>query len=363
MGLNLKNPLQFFKSRTRTSKDRAVGIDIGSSAIKVVELRKLNNTISLSTYGEVQVGPYVEQPMSAVVKLDLPVASQALSDVVGEAGITADIAVLSVPLAASFLTTISLHTNGEEDVANKIPVEARKYIPIPLKEVALDWFEIDQKYNKETNEATHNILMAAIQNESLLNFQRQLGAIEKNDHIMEIEAFSAIRAAAKQDTVLAILDLGASMSKLYIIKGSILQKIHRVKTGAEQITKHLSELKQVSFAEAETIKRSFATDPIHEKDIKNAMAAAYNRPMQEFKRVIQQYNLESGHAVSEIVLIGGGAQLNQVTTFINEVFALPAKKHNPFNKVAYPAFMEDVLVDLGPSFSVALGAAYRALIE
>lgn len=363
MAFDFKSSLSFLKGAKSVNTDRSVGIDVGSSAIKVVELHQTEHALTLSTYGELQVGPYSNQPAGAAIKLDHEKSVEALVDVFRESGITADQSVFSVPLASSFLTTLSIQAETEE-VAKRIPVEARKYIPIPLKEVALDWFEVGQSVDKESDETTHNILMAAIQNESLTHFQRQLTAVGKYGQPTEIEAFSAIRSIAKDDkTTAIILDLGASMSKLYIVRGATLQKIHRVKTGGEYLTKKLAELRSVSFGEAETLKRDFASDPANAKDVKTAMVASLERAFFEFKRVVQQYQHENDVTFGEIHLIGGGAQLDQISEYVAETFALKPVVFNPFTRVAYPAFMEDVLKELGSEFSVALGAALRPFVE
>lgn len=364
MAFDFKSSLGFLKKGAAVKNDRSVGIDVGSAGIKVVELKKTETALTLSTYGELQVGPYLDQPSGAAVKLDQEQAIEALVDVIRESGVTADLSVFSVPLASSFLTTLSIKADGDEELNKMIPVEARKYIPIPLKEVALDWFEIGSREDTESKEMTHDILMAAIQNESLTLFQRQLLAIGKSNQPTEIETFSTIRAVADDnESSKIIIDLGASMSKLYIIKGTTLQKIHRFKGGGEQITKHLAELKGMPFGDAETIKTLYAADPTHSRDVKTAMSATLERAFHEFRRVIQQYQAENNVTFAEIHLVGGGAQLKQVPEYVADTFMLKPVVFNPFSRVAYPAFMEDVLSELGSSFTVALGAALRPHME
>jgi len=364
MAFDLKNTLSFLKRETSIGgDDRSVGIDIGASAIKVVELRKTNSAITLSTYGELQLGPYSDQPTGATVKLDHDQSIKALVDVIREAGVAGKNGVLAVPLASSFLTTISLNAKDSVEVAKMIPVEARKYIPIPLNEVALDWYELEQNA-KDSKSEKRDVLLAAIQNDSLTHYQRLMSAVGMHGQPTEIETFSAIRAVVENlKAPSLIIDLGASMSKLYIIKGTTLQKLHRVKVGGEQITKHLADLKNITFEEAEIIKRQMASSEEHARDVKTAMTATLERPFQEFQRVIRQYQNESEIKFSSVYVIGGGAQLDQISEYISEVFSLPAIIHNPFSKVAYPAFMEDVLDELGSSFAVATGAALRPYLE
>ena len=364
MAFNLKNAFSFLKKETTAGGgDRSVGIDIGASTIKVVELRKTNTALTLSTYGELQLGPYSNQPTGATVKLDHDQSIKALVDVIRESGVVGKSGVLAVPLASSFLTTISLNAKDSTEVAKMIPVEARKYIPIPLNEVALDWYELEQS-SKDTKSERRDVLLAAIQNESLTHYQRLMSSVGMHGQPTEIEAFSAIRAVVEDlEAPSLIIDLGASMSKLYIVRGTTLQKLHRVKVGGEQITKNLAELKGVTFEEAEMIKRDMAGSADHAKDVKTAMTTALERPFQEFQRVIRQYQNQNEISFSTTTVIGGGAQLDQISEYISELFSLPTNVHNPFSKVAYPAFMEDVLAELGSSFAIATGAALRPYLE
>jgi type IV pilus assembly protein PilM len=364
MGFDLKGTFNFLKREGVTGGEkRSVGIDIGASTIKVVEIRETNGVLTLSTYGELQLGPYLDQPTGATVKLDQEQSTKALVDVIRESGVTAKRGVFSVPLASSFLTTIAITAKDTEEVVKMIPVEARKYIPIPLNEVALDWYEIENQ-NQAKDSPTRDVLLAAIQNESLSSFQRLLNSIGMMSQPTEIEVFSAIRATVTEEqSSTLIIDLGASMSKLYLTKGYTLQKLHRVKTGGEQLTKRLSELRSCSFEEAEHLKRNEAANPEYARDIKTALVATMERPLQEFQRVIQLYTRQYGVTFDKVQLIGGGAQLDHISEYVSETLMLPVVVANPFARVAYPAFMEDVLDELGSSFSVALGAALRVHLE
>lgn len=367
MQFKLSDALSFLKkTRGGEGTGRSVGIDIGASAIKVVELKNVNDTITLSTYGELDIGPHLEQDLGAIVKLEPEKMTEALAAIWAEAGVVASRGVLSVPLASSFLTTVSIeHTNEEDiDLNARIPVEAKKYIPLPLREVSLDWFEAEQTLNPETSMLTRNIIMAAIQNQVLAQLQALLNTVHLETQPTEIETFSAVRASIKDYNLPAIIiDLGASMSKLYVTKGQTLQKIHRVRSGGVHVTERLAELRSVPFGQAELIKRQAASDELYAKDVKTALSATMERPFQEFKRVIQQYQTNQKVEFSQVLLIGGGAQLDQMSEYVTEQLSLPVEVVNPFVKVAYPAFLEDTLAELGSSFAVALGAALRLQLE
>jgi len=85
----------------------------------------------------------------------------------------------------------------------------------------------------------------------------------------------------------------------------------------------------------------------------------YSRVLREFAQVLQEYEAQVGAPVSSVLLTGGGVFFPQTESFVTDALGRPAVIVQPFNKVAYPAFMEDTMNQIGASFSVALGAALR----
>lgn len=359
MAADLKNVFSFLKKNTPALPQKVVGIDFGSSSVKVVEIELQNQVLTLSTYGELQLGPYVEMGMGSIAKLSLQKRTEALVDIMRESNITAKSAVLALPLADSFVTIMSLTAEDGEDISSRVPVEARKYIPVPLSDVALEWSEIprDEKIASKSRE----VLLAAIQNDALADDKLLLDAIQMVSQPSEIELFSTLRSVtAETDVSVAVIDLGALMCKLYVSQDGFLRRIHRVRAGGSQITEGLSKLLQLSFEEAEDIKRNYKPNSPHASEIKKLMSVTFDRALQEFKRVISQHELRTGTAVSRIVLTGGAASSYDFASYASYIFDRPVEIGNPFNKVAYPAFMEDTLLELSPVFATALGAALRS---
>ena len=93
--------------------------------------------------------------------------------------------------------------------------------------------------------------------------------------------------------------------------------------------------------------------------MKKAVVATFERPLQEFKRVISQYELRIGAPVTRVVITGGASSFYDMHTYVSYMLDRTIEPANPFTKVAYPAFMADVLREIAPTFTVALGAALR----
>jgi len=341
-----------------SKNDRVVGIDIGSSSIKVVELQEKNGVITLMTYGELQLGPYQNKAVGEVTNLSSENERQAMVDVLRESAVKAENAVFAMPLASSFVTTMTLSALENEDISPRIRVEARKYIPVPISEVTLDWAEVDIK--DVVGKTSRDVLVAAIQNDALKRFNNLLLALNFNNPPTEIECFSTIRSLyTPQEPDIAIIDIGAQTTKLYIIHEGLLQRMYRVKDGGSNHTARIAVEKGISFADAEILKRSLSESDEDYAMAKKQATAGINRTLREFRQVLEEYEARSGGAVSQVILTGGGASFKGMENIVSEGMNRPVSSATPFNKVAYPAFMVDTINEIGTTFTPALGAALR----
>lgn len=346
--------------RDASVSGRVVGIDIGSSAIKIVELQNRDGVVTLTTYGELELGPYSdESPVGQSVILPANVERQALVDILRESASKARKAVFAMPLTSSFVTVMSMQAAATEDISPRVRVEARKYIPIPIAEVTLDWAEVDT--TQGDGEVTRDVLLAAIQNDALARFNGLMDTIELPNTPIEIECFSAIRALYENDeTDTAIIDVGATSTKLYIVRNGLLQRMYRVRAGGALFSQRLAQEAQCTFEEAEIKKRNIVVTDEQFMQIQKLHHASYDRVLKEFKQVIDEYERKLNVQVGSIYFIGGGSLFPGFDNYVSTALSRKVVTALPFNKVAYPAFMEDTMNTVGSVFAVALGAALRS---
>ncbi|MEK7117813.1 MAG: pilus assembly protein PilM, partial [Patescibacteria group bacterium] len=161
--------MNFSFSNLFNKKDqKALGIDIGSSSIKVVELRKKGNKAILETYGELSLGPYAGVSVGQATKLSTAKLSLALRDLLKEkeVGITTRNAGLAIPFHASLLSVIEMPYAKDKELTVMVPIEARKYIPVPISDVTLDWsiipkFEVKAQNQEVADEMQKKMLEKA----------------------------------------------------------------------------------------------------------------------------------------------------------------------------------------------------------
>jgi len=340
-----------------------VGIDIGSSSVKVVELEEKKGVLTLNTYGELQLGPYAEKHIGESVILNARQEQEAVVDVIRESGVTAKRAVFAMPLSSSFVTNVSINAEPTADIAALVRVEARKVIPVSLNEVTLDWAEVDTGSidEKSTEPVNRNVLIAAIQNVALERYRTLMMSVELKEPPTEIECFSTIRSTvSSNEKDVAIIDIGAISTKLYVSQGGLLMRMHRIRAGGAIATNRIASVLNCSFEEAE-IKKQVADKKASDfSDIKRAHDSSYERAFREFAQVLREHEQKNGMTLSTVYLAGGGAMFPGIDTFVQDILGRQIVKVHPFAKVSYPAFMQDTIKTIGPTFSVALGAALRS---
>jgi type IV pilus assembly protein PilM len=355
---SLKDLVSSFVSSAASSG--AVGIDVGAASIKVVELQEKDEVLSLSTYGELQLGPYEGKELGEVVQLEPKAEQEALVDVIRESAVSARNAVFAMPLSSSFVTNVSIEAEANADLSPMVRVEARKVIPASLSEVTLDWAEVEHPQNEEEEVNRRDVLIAAIQNGALERFKVLMQFAGFNNPPTEIECFSAIRSlsnAKEPNTV--VIDIGANSSKLYIAHEALLMRMHRVRAGGTIATRQIATALEIDFAEAEQKKLTADRSDHDYADMKQVHNASYERAFREFNQVLREYEQKTGHEIDVVRLSGGGALFPGVDALLKDILDKDVEFANPFSKVAYPAFMEDTIKQIGPSFVVALGAALR----
>lgn len=355
--------------------DSVIGIDVGTSAIKVVQLKKKGGKAILETYGALSLGPYAEAEVGQVTNIDEAKVATAITDLNREAGVTSDNAAISIPATASLIFMIELPTSiDNKQLAQIVPTEARKYIPVPINEVSLDWWVIPKQEYAETGEeevrpadyvAKNKILVAAIHRDTIDRYKALSEKAVLQTKFFEIELFSSLRASLFHELgAVLLVDLGASKSKLAIIEAGVVRSFHVINRGGQDITHALSQSLSMPYKTAEESKRRVGLlGQGNDKTISDSIALQIDYVISETKNVILNYEQTSHRTLTKVILSGGGAMLAGILPYVTHGLGTPVELSNPFSKVEAPAFLTPVLEGAGPEFAIATGLALRLLSE
>lgn len=351
-----------------------VGLDIGGSFIKAVQLRKKGGKALLDTYGEIALGPLAGLEVGQATNLPVDKIVEAVNDLFAEAKITSRDIVFSLPLTSTLLTVIEMPDLGDAKLKEMIPIEARKYIPTSVNEVSLSHWVIpkltrtyidpdEEERNKGNNTKKVDILLAAVHNDIMEKYNAIAKKLNATSVSFEIEVFSTIRSVVGHDnSPVMIIDIGAANTKVIIVEEGIVRSSHLTNVGSQDITLALSRSRSVSIIEAEETKREFGLsgNPA-DASVAEVTRLAVERVFQEANRILTHYQYEKRITIGKVILTGGGSLLKGIRELAANNFETDVVFGNAFEKVEAPAVVESLLKDSGPEFAVAIGLALRRL--
>ena len=348
------------------------GVDIGSSAIKVVQIKKKHGRAVLETYGELALGPYGGLEVGRAVSVPGEKMVEAIKDLLREAKTTTTVCGAALPLSSSLITFISIPPVPDKQVGDVVSIEARKYIPVPLSEVFLDYSIIpkedtyvSQDESTKTEKQNRDVLVVAIHNQYLSDYQGIMAGSGLQPNFYEIEIFSSIRAVVDQGvTTVMIIDMGARSTKLYIVERGILRASHIINKGSQDITLAISKALAIPVNEAELLKRSHGLKGGPEyKELAEIITVNLDYIFYEANAALLNYQKKYQKNVSQVILTGGGVLLKGFVDLAKISFQTNVVYADPFGKLETPAFLAEEFATAGPEFAVAIGAALRRLSE
>lgn len=362
--------MSFLDTLFAKKEQSVLGVDIGSSSLKVVQLRKEHGQAVLETYGELALGPYGGSEVGLATNLSPEQIAESLKDLLREAKVTTKSCGVSIPFARSLLTLVDLPYRADpQEQKTVVELEARKYIPVPVSEVQLEWFVVPSadatQFSEDNKEAPKKekveVLLVAVHNDELAVLQNIVSGAGLSASFYELEIFSTIRAAVDEPVKpVMVIDVGASSTKTYVIEHGVVALSHAIGTGSQDITRAISISGNVSISQAETLKKK---EGLGEGTTHSSPELVFSRIFSEARRVLIQYETAHKKSVTSIVFTGGGGVTKELGAYAKRVFSMDVHVADPFKKTEAPAFMRSVLQEIGPEFAVAVGIALRKLEE
>lgn len=350
--------LGLFEEKTKP----VLGLDISSSSVKLLELSRQGNRYRVESYA---VRPL---PPNAVVEKNInevEIVAEAVRSVIQQA--KSKVKDVAVAVAGSSVITklIEMPSGlGEEAMETQISMEADQYIPYPLEEVAID-FEIQGV--SESDPEVVEVLLAACRRENVEMRSEVLMAAELTPKIVDVEAYTVERAFAliaeqledQQSQVVAIIDIGATMTTLSVLVDGNTVYTREQLFGGKQLTEEIQRRYGISAEEAGLAKKQGGLPDDYEEEVlgpfKEAVLQQVTRSLQFFFSS-SQYN-----DVDHILLAGGVASMPGIVEMIEEKLGTPASVANPFAEMSVSPKVNSLsLANDAPALLIATGLALRS---
>ncbi len=348
--------IPFFKG----SPGGSLGIDIGTHSIKVVEISGGIDNLTLENYGEIFMRDFTgKSPIKGASGSFLysnEEIAEALKQILEEADIKSRRAYFSMPDFVSFFTSFDLPPMKEEEVGSAVEFHSRQYIPLPISEVALDWF-IDKK--EEGKDMKVNLV--AVPNEIIAQYQEIAQLAEVDIVSLESEMFSLVRAYSRNaGEVVAVADIGEQSTLLSIGKEGKLKTTHSLEVAGNMLIEQLSKSSDIDYDDARRLIMAYG---VAEESIKKTVRALAISLFTEISRIVSSYEKKENKKIDEIVMAGGFSLLPGVLGFAKEQMDKRVVTRNCFEGMSYPEALSEEVLYLSSSHVIALGAALNAIQE
>ncbi len=355
----LDNITKIFNSK---NDNKVLGVDIGSSSIKVVQLSLKKGVAVLDTFGEISLSVYAGKEIGTTVNLPTDKIAEALKDLMKEAQVDATSAAFAIPLKSTLMFNLKIPKTIEKDKLDSVVrVESRKYIPVPIAEVQLDWSIIPPVNRHAGSENSYDILVVAIHKETLNKYANISSMLGLELKFLEVETFSTIRSVIKHErNTTAIVDIGSSITKFYIVESGIIRKSNIINIGSSKMLKHFRGNEKAASPSGEV--NGEAARLLRENIVKdNDIPVDLVRIVNQVRKAIVEYQKTTNRNVVDVVFTGGGALFKDILPYVEKELAVNVQEADPFSKVSNPAFLDEPLREAGPEFAVAVGVALRGL--
>ncbi len=344
------------------NKKPLIGIDIGSNAVRVVELERAGGRFRVSRYA------VKSMPRKAIHEhtiVDVEQVSKTIAGVVKRSGSRRKHAAIAIPGAHVLSKTIGMPRGmSDEELERQIEFESDHYIPYPLEEVNLDF---NVRGSTKDSPEEDDVLITACRRVVMDDYISAVETANMEPVVVDVDIFAAETAyelIAEQQSdhgagkSVAVINVGAHNMHINILNGgcSVYSRYHAF--GSNRLTQQIQKRFGFGFTEAERAKRSGNLPENYTKDILHPFMESM---CQEVRRALQFYYSSSGREeVDQILLTGGGVILPHIDELMTSRVGLPTSIANPFSAMTYgPRINEKKFSNTTPTLFTACGLAMR----
>ena len=340
-------------------KSNTFGLDIGTTAMKVVWLNRENNTISYNTSLSI---PTPIQGMQSESPFDHQEMAQIINKLVIDAKITTNDVNIALPESHAFTKVIEMPVLSDHELANAIYWEAEQYIPVPLESVTLAWSKL-RTIKGTLPEEKMQVLLVAASKELIKRYQTILDLAGLTIVSVETEILAVVRSliSSKNAPTSLVTNIGAMSTSLGIVQNGLLVFNYSVPLGGVALTRAIASDFGLQLSQAEEYKRGYGlSDKNFGGKVGKAIQPILTALLTEVKKAITFYTekYKSDSPISQMLLTGGGASLPGLAVYFAQNLGFESVLANPWkmlNVIGVPQQIESK----GQEYSVAVGLALK----
>jgi len=336
-----------------------VGLDIGSSSIKAVELKKSRGEVELVHIG---LEPLASDIVVDSMIVDSGSVSSAITKIFNENNIKSKAVATSVSGHSVIVKRIPMATMDDSELAASISTEAAQHIPFDIADV-----NVDYQILSEDSGPQMDVLLVAVKKDKILNYTNVLSLAGKSPAVVDIDAFALQNCyeynyEPSPSSTVALLNLGASVMNINIVKGTTPLFTRDVSVGGNQYTDSLQKELDLSFDDAESLKLGNKVGTVSEDAKAPILQQVTEIIVLEIQKTFDFFRATAaGEHIERIYLAGGSAKVPGLMEALRQEFSLPVEMLNPFQRIQAATGVATDLIDRNAGqLAIAVGLALRS---
>jgi type IV pilus assembly protein PilM len=339
-----------------------VGLDIGSSAVKAVELKPVGKGYKVSAFGSETVPP--DSIVDGAI-IDGGAVADAIRRLFDGRGIKTKTVVASLSGNAVIVKKISVPVMTEAELAESIYWEAEQYIPFDIQDVNLDYQIVDN--GTASGKGTMEVLLVAAKKEKIADYTGVIAQAGRSAAVVDVDAFALqnayeINYGIEAQAVVALLNAGASATNINILAGDQSVFTRDISMGGNAYTEALQRELNLPYDLADQLKRGIEVEGVTFDDARPVLRAVTENVMLEIQKTFDFYKTTAASdRIDRIMLSGGASRAEAFTELLTQRFDAPVEALDPFKRVAFDTkkFQVESAADVAPTVAVAVGLALR----
>ncbi len=348
-------------------KKNLVGVDIGTSSVKVIELKSKKKG-EREEYELTGIG-YEVIPPQAIIEgaiIDYGIVADAIVKAFENAHIKNRDIAISIAGSSVFTRRVKIMNVPDEELEETIYFEARNQLSgSAVDEVFMDYQILSR------DEEKIDVIFVAIKKDKVNEYLNVTVQAGKNPVVVDVDQFALANTlnynySLSPDTSVAIINIGAYLTNIVIVKDGMPILTRDIAFGGNNITDLIQKEFQLDFERAEMVKKGQAVSGISPAVVESTIKILFEDLRNGLKQTIDYYQaISENEMIGKLYLSGGTVKIQGLVQYLEESFNIPAEVINPFQNIYYSPkkFDEDYLNEMAPVFGVAVGLGMRKMGE
>ncbi len=345
-----------------------VGLDIGSSAVKAIELKPAGKGYKVTGFGSEPVPP--DSIVDGAI-IDAAAVADSIRRLFESRNIKTREVAASLSGNAVIVKKITLPMMTEAELSESIYWEAEQYIPFDIQDVNLD-YQILDKGDPAAGRNNLEVLLVAAKKEKIADYTGVIAQAGRTAVVVDVDAFALQNAyevnygIESGSAVTVLLNAGASATNINILQGDQSVFTRDISIGGNAYTEALQRELNLPYETADQLKRGHAVDGASYDDARPVLRAVTENVMLEIQKTFDFFKTTAASdRIDRVILSGGASRAEGFTESLAERFGAPVEPFDPFRKIAFDAnkFKVEASADLVPTVAVAVGLALRRVSD